>query len=315
MSIPLISVVVPVFNVEQYLTECIESILRQSFRNFELLLVNDGSTDNSEVICKRYEKLDDRVKVFSKKNGGLADARNFAIDRVTGKYITFIDSDDYVLEDYLLTLLKLIKKDGVKISQVGMFSEENEISNELSIYEKKMSCTEAFKQILHFKEYKVYACGKLYANDLFESIRYPYGKLMEDSFTTYKYTLLSNYVNITNRKLYFYRQRSGSIMNSSFNSKKMELLKVPNLMREYLSISQNVKFNDDINYYTVRLCIDLLNQVIVSDDDNKAFFENDILNVLRRIKLKKLNIKYFILTLWVKISFSSYKCFVRKFKG
>ena len=125
-SNPEISIVVPVFNVEKFLKKCIESIISQSFSNFEVLLVNDGSTDGSLDICLQYTKIDDRVKVINKKNGGLSDARNAGIKYATGKYICFIDSDDFIEKEYLQKLYKNIVKYNSDVSMCEYFiTDEN----------------------------------------------------------------------------------------------------------------------------------------------------------------------------------------------
>lgn len=113
---PLISVIVPCYNVEEYLPKCIESILNQTYRNLEILLVDDGSPDNCGRICDEYAAKDSRIRIIHKKNGGLSDARNAALDVMTGEYVTFIDSDDYVSDDYVEYLYKIIKESGVKLS-------------------------------------------------------------------------------------------------------------------------------------------------------------------------------------------------------
>ena len=108
MELPIISVVVPVYNVEKYLEKCLNSILEQTYKNFEVILVDDGSSDCCFNICEQYAKKDTRIKAFHKKNGGLADARNYGIKRAIGNYITFIDSDDFVKKEYLEFLLSLL---------------------------------------------------------------------------------------------------------------------------------------------------------------------------------------------------------------
>ena len=113
---PLISVIVPCYNVEEYLPKCVESVLNQTYRNLEILLVDDGSPDRCGEICDGYATVDSRVKVIHKENGGLSDARNVALDVMKGEYVTFVDSDDYVAEDYVEYLYKLIEENGVKLS-------------------------------------------------------------------------------------------------------------------------------------------------------------------------------------------------------
>ena len=116
----LISVIVPVYNVEDYLTRCIESILDQTYTNFELLLVDDGSTDDSLMICKKYQDLDNRVMCFHKENGGLSDARNYGLEHMKGEYVTFIDSDDYIGSDYLRILFEMMEDGSSDVTIIGV---------------------------------------------------------------------------------------------------------------------------------------------------------------------------------------------------
>ena len=122
---PLISIIVPVYNVESYLKRCIESILNQTFRDFELILVNDGSTDNSEIICKEYALKDERIKYFYQRNKGVSEARNKGIDNSSGEYIQFIDSDDYVDENFLEIVVNRFKRDNSDIVFIGFYNEYN----------------------------------------------------------------------------------------------------------------------------------------------------------------------------------------------
>ena len=128
-ELPLVSVIVPVYNVQDYLAECINSIIRQNYTHFELLLVDDGSTDNSGMLCEQYRKKDNRIKVIHKKNGGLSDARNYGIDKALGEYLTFIDSDDYVSEIYLNALVNTAIHNNADIVQVEFTREKNRLAS------------------------------------------------------------------------------------------------------------------------------------------------------------------------------------------
>ena len=112
----LVSVILPVYNVEKYLIKCLDSVIRQTYQKLEIILVDDGSTDSSGKICDEYANKDGRIKVFHKKNGGLSDARNYGIERSTGEYLAFIDSDDYVDDDYIEFLMNLTESGKYKIS-------------------------------------------------------------------------------------------------------------------------------------------------------------------------------------------------------
>ena len=222
---PLISVIVPCYNVEQYLPKCVDSILRQSYRNLEIWLVDDGSPDNCGQICDDYSKQDNRVRVIHKVNGGLSDARNVAIDQATGEWITFVDSDDFIAEDYVETLYGLVKKYDCEVS-VAWFStfKEGEIPNKHNVLcvEEKMSPLYAVEQMFYQEKFDTSAWAKLYHRKLFESgIRYPKGLLYEDLPTTYLLMLNSNGVAFTNKEIYYYLLRTSSI-EGEYNPRKIQ---------------------------------------------------------------------------------------------
>lgn len=222
----LISIIVPVYNVEKYLEKCIDSILNQDYQAFELFLVDDGSTDESGMICDAFEKKDSRIRVIHKKNGGLSDARNAAIDKMSGDYVVFIDSDDYVESNYLSVLLGLIKKYNVDISACNFvyMNENGKILNRVDndgkilLLEQK----DALSKILEGREINTSAGMKMYSSRLFKDIRYPLGKLYEDISTTYKLFLKVDRVVYQNYSLYTYLCRGGSITKTGFTIKRMD---------------------------------------------------------------------------------------------
>ena len=222
----LISIIVPVYNVEKYLDRCIESILAQSYTNFELLLIDDGSTDGSLRICKEYEELDTRIRTFHKKNGGLSDARNFGLDRMKGQYVTFIDSDDYVGSDYLKILFEMIE-DG--ISDVTIVGVEDFYENKMTVdisqddVRTVIKREDIFKEMVKFDKFTWSACAKLFKRELFERNRFPVGALYED-LRIIPYMLCGcNVISCSSYKQYYYYiNRVGSITRSiSENSIKM----------------------------------------------------------------------------------------------
>ncbi|AMQ07887.1 glycosyltransferase family 2 protein [Sporosarcina psychrophila] len=218
----LVSIIVPIYKVEKYLHRCVESILNQTYKNLEIVLVNDGSPDGCGEICDEYAKLDERVKVIHKNNGGLSDARNAGIEIAKGEYITFIDSDDWIHVGYIEKLYKLLKKTDSDIS-VGNFirisTENTQVENSKEVvYE--YSNIEALEQLLgEFYVQMVIACGKLYKRKLFDDIRFPLGRIHEDEFTTYKLIYKAKKVVLTTSQLLYYWQRENSIMGVGFNIK------------------------------------------------------------------------------------------------
>lgn len=238
---PLISIIVPVYNVEAYLAKCVDSILAQTYTNLEIILVNDGSSDGCGRICDEYAKQDKRIKVIHKKNGGLSDARNVAIDVTTGEFITFIDSDDYVTDDYIMTLYSLIEKYECKVSIAlyNTFVEGSKPKVVNRVYREDCQTNiKAIEEMFYQEKYDTASWAKLYHSSLFATgIRYPKGIVYEDLATTYLLIFQSDKVAFCNRRIYNYLLRRDSIEGSSFSSKKMDsALKVCELMESHLDI-------------------------------------------------------------------------------
>lgn len=215
-----VSVVIPVYNVEKYLPDCLDTVLGQSYKNIEVLVVDDGATDNSGIICDQYAQQDNRIRVFHKKNGGLSDARNYALDYITGDYIAFIDSDDYVNEQYIEVLLNNALANGADISICNYKTVEEGApapvdyvrDNTIRLYNKE----ESMNQVLH-GEYIMQFCVawcKIYKKEIFKDIRYPFARKFEDVAIAHLCYALSKKVVYSEAQLYYYLNRAGSIKNS-----------------------------------------------------------------------------------------------------
>lgn len=245
MEAPLVSVIVPIYKVEPYLHRCVDSILSQTYINLEIILVDDGSPDNCGKICDEYAQKDNRVKVIHKKNGGLSDARNVAIDEATGEYITFVDSDDYIdicYVDYLY-LIALQNQCQVAIVQPCSFYENTKPNKKQHIERiDVLSPLEAIKAMFYQKRIETSAWGKLYHRTLFETgIRYPKGLLFEDNPVTFRLLYHSNQVVVSNNQFYFYLIRSNSIERSSFDKTKIQsAVAILKLMHNYPEITNLV---------------------------------------------------------------------------
>lgn len=214
---PQISVIVPVYNVQNFLEKCINSILSQTYKDFELLLIDDGSTDNSAVICKAAGALDGRIKYYYKENGGLSDARNFGLRHIHGKYVTFIDSDDWVEKSYLDYLYKSITAEDSDISTcIFMLCSEETTKPWKSLPETPVvvSGKDALVSLLYDDAINVSANGKLIRSTLFADIRFPVGRRFEDVGTTYKIIRDATTVAVGGASLYNYLMRPGSITHS-----------------------------------------------------------------------------------------------------
>lgn len=205
----LISVIVPVYNTKEYLNRCIESLINQTYRNIEIILVNDGSTDNSEEICKEYCKKDNRIRYYYKENNGLSDTRNFGIIKATGKYLSFVDSDDYVDYDFLKCLYNNLIENDADISYCSFYRTKSLNIKNFSLTNdadtKCFNSKDAIKSLLEKNgTVKNYICMGLYKAELFKEIRFPIGVNFEDIAITYRLLYKSKKVVVSNKKNYYY---------------------------------------------------------------------------------------------------------------
>ena len=225
----LISIIVPIYNVEKFLPKCIETIVNQTYKNIEIILVDDGSTDSCTDICEAYREKDSRIFVYKKANGGLSSARNFGFKHSKGKYIIYIDSDDFVSRNYVENLYNAIfsTQSDIAISGFYLTNEAGEI-----IEKKKKETTKilslnidsALQELLLQRKFDSSAWAKIYKREFFKEYCYPEGKLFEDIPITYKLFLNSQKIAFIDTFDYYYVQRSNSILNMSFNPKKLDLI-------------------------------------------------------------------------------------------
>lgn len=217
----LISVIVPVYNVKEYLDACIESIMIQSYQNLEIILVDDGSTDGSGDVCDQYAILDSRIIVLHKKNEGLSAARNDALDMCHGEYVTFVDSDDMLCENSLQDMYHAMQSSGAEIVQ-GLHTKEFENADasagRIQLYDGK---TFLEKDILD-----TMACGKLYRRDIWENKRFKRGILHEDFQIMYQLVYETEKVALLESNVYYVRERTGSITRSGYSDKHLVLLDI-----------------------------------------------------------------------------------------
>lgn len=226
----LISVIVPVYNVEKYLAKCVESIRKQTYSNLEIILVDDGSPDACPRMCDQFALDDARIKVIHKPNGGLSDARNAGIEAASGAYIGFVDSDDYIHPKMYMELWKSLKAEKADIAVCGVkkvFDGGEDIpdqpENTVRVYSGKEAVTNIFEASMYLQS--VVAWNKLYRKELFDDVRYPVGKIHEDEFTTYELFSKSDKVVYNTGIYYYYYQRADSIMGErkmSFSSDGLE---------------------------------------------------------------------------------------------
>ncbi|MCR2822025.1 glycosyltransferase family 2 protein [Lederbergia panacisoli] len=225
---PIISIIVPVYNVQSYLPRCINSILDQTFSDFELLLINDGSTDNSGNICDEYSKKDSRIIVIHKENGGVSSARNVGIDAAKGEYLAFIDSDDFIHQKMYEILYQIASN----------YSSDVVVCDFLKVQNENVSLHNAGYNIKHFtniqalnelytNNYKnaqkwVFLWNKLYKRNLFNDVKFPDGKIYEDELVAHKILYSCQILTYIDMPFYYYLQRSGSYIGSKFSRKKFD---------------------------------------------------------------------------------------------
>jgi len=225
----LISIIVPIYNVEKHLSKCVDSILNQTYKNLEIILVDDGSPDDCGAICDEYAKMDERVRVIHKKNGGLSDARNAGIEVARGEYIGFVDSDDYINRRMYESMYNQVKKDGSDMAICNLLSvDENgdligENNADMPVIDGVFTKEQIFAQLCIPKYwYYVTAWNKLYKKELLSEIRFPVGKLHEDEFVAHHIIGKCKKISCISKPFYFYVCRSGSIMNSNYNIKRLD---------------------------------------------------------------------------------------------
>ena len=230
MDEALISVIVPVYNVEEYVKRCVDSILAQTYTSLEVILVDDGATDDSGKICDEYAGNDTRVRVVHKRNGGLSDARNAGMQTARGEYYAFIDGDDYVAPDYIAYLYQLLNRNQAQISICGyrkvygkdsnMEDSVNEAADSVMVYDSR----EALFHLLYQRGMISSAWGRLFQADLFHEIWFPKGKLHEDVAVVYKLFDAADKIVCGSAEKYYYFQRDDSIINVAFNRRRMDYI-------------------------------------------------------------------------------------------
>lgn len=277
-----ITIVVPVYNVEKVLKRCVESILNQTFQNFQVILVNDGSTDKSGEICDEFAKISDKVHVIHQENGGLSSARNAGIDMAKSPYIGFVDSDDYLEKGMFQILVEAIDNaDIASVDYVGLKEGEIPPNSQPKLLVEVYENDETVKQLLVNPYIHRSAWNKLYKLELFEGLRYPEGKIFEDTFTTYKLYARAKKVVATNYQGYYYMHNDDSITRRDFTPKNFDLLSETQRLLE----DMETHYPHLLEYEQARLAehyVGLAMRILNSKEnpDNKAHM-NQILQGIR----------------------------------
>lgn len=250
-TLPLVSIIVPVYNVEQYLAQCIDSLLTQTYTHLEIILVDDGSTDKSGQICATYAQKDNRIVLIKKANGGLSDARNAGIDKSTGTYLAFVDSDDVVHPQFIDLLHKSLGRESTGLAEIACCNLSNFHDGEpLDNESVEMPVVQQFsnKDFLYKLFEKswipkaVIVCNKLFHRSVFASLRFPFARTHEDEYVFFDIFSRKITVSYIDEKLYFYRQRQGSIMAMKFAQKNIDsFLDIHKRRKEYALLVKDQK--------------------------------------------------------------------------
>lgn len=227
---PKVSVIVPIYKVENYLNKCVDSIINQTYKNLEIILLNDGSPDRCGEIINLYARQDNRIKVFHKENGGLSDARNYGMNFVTGDYVIFVDSDDWIKEDMVETLIKGSLESNADVVQSGFYyAYENYLLYDNRYYSENMDPIVLDKEKLMYElvvneKVKNFAWGKLYKTKLIKDIPFKKGVLFEDVFWAHNVMNRVNKYLIIHKPMCYYRQREDSIV-ATYTERNLDILK------------------------------------------------------------------------------------------
>lgn len=229
---PLISIIIPVFNAERYLDKCLDSLARQTYKNTEIILVDDGSTDSSYGRCLEFTRLHDNAHVYRKENGGASEARNYGLDRARGAYITFIDSDDYVDDDYIAYLYFLLKKykTDMSLCQHRVIYSSGKIIDYGKRGRLLLPVKTCIERMLYHDVIDTSLWAKLYDRKLFDHIRFPKDNIFEDLATTYKLMLACDKIACGYRSKYNYVLHDESVSNCTFSDKKLSFIEVTDSM-------------------------------------------------------------------------------------
>lgn len=260
----LVSVIVPVYNVEQYIQRCITSILNQTYKNIELILIDDGSTDRSGEICDTY-KHDSRVKVLHKENGGQASARNRGLDIAKGSWITFVDSDDFITPDYVEYLLMLCKKYSVPISQCGAVRGTDAVFpiDRTQIREVKWNIHDLYSSST--RDFRGIVWAKMYSREIIGDLRFPEGYIFEDEDFAFKVSYFAGEMVISNRHLYYYYMTDNSTIRGKKTHINYDFIQI---FDERIRFLKNYEENEMIDITNKELCIRLMLRYCTAKKNN-----------------------------------------------
>jgi len=278
INIYKVSIIIPIYNAEKYLIRCLESVRHQTYSNLEVVLVDDGSTDNCGSICDDYASTNPQFIVIHQQNQGLSGARNSGLKVATGDYLTFLDSDDFLNPYFTETLLNLCLRNN---SEVGQCAFQKGCSNTFKRNSKKIIVNKySNRNALLSKKLKVAAWGKLYAKHLFDITTFPLRRTYEDEFTTYKLIYSSKSISFTNQKLYYYFQSNGSIMRNNERQLSLDFIDAFNERLDFFkSLGETVLYERSKELFCRSLMLTYIKCKRNSDNTND---KEEILNIYKQ---------------------------------
>lgn len=301
-----ISVIVPIYNVEKYLIQCINNIINQTYKNLEIILVDDGSPDNCGVICDEYSNKDERIKVIHKKNGGLSDARNAGLEIATGDFISFVDGDDWIDTDTY----------EIMMNNIMMYNADIVVCNINYVYNEKskpkydeenihiFNSEEAMNELIHDGLVQAVVWNKIYKKELLDNMQFKVGKLNEDEFFTYKICAKAEKIVYIPNTLYQYRQRANSIMGT-YSPKRLDGVEALYERLQFIQLNFPKLYNKEKIIFC-NICIYNYQMLLKYDIDNdkaKRYLTSCRKNIRFKISdLKNLNLKQIIYILLSQLS-------------
>lgn len=296
---PCVSVIVPVYNVEKYLSRCVDSILNQTYENLEIIFVDDGSKDNSAVMCDKYTKENNKIKVLHKTNGGLSSARNAGIEASCGEYLCFVDSDDCIEPTMIEKMVTQMQVDGSNICCCGRFDVYgNKKARGLSCSKHEvLDVQDAFIKLLKEKECDVSTCDKIFHRSLFDGVTYPIGEINEDAAVIHLLFSKAKKISFIPDRFYNYCHRESSITTSNFTETKMVILEHGKAIREFVSKNYPV-LTEYAEYFFVKKLLEVCILINLSDRKTRKKYKK-----LYKEKIKEIKQYKYLLTREDKLKF------------
>lgn len=279
-----VSIIIPVYNVENYIKDCLDSVVNQTYKNIEIILIDDGSTDKSGMICKQYEIKNQNVKYFFQKNQGLSAARNAGLGICTGEYVYFLDSDDFIAANSIEMMMRKQTKTDVDIIATDFLQIEEGRKYRDDMIERAEFHVATSKEF-YLQIISNHACGKLYKRKLFDGVRYPVGQNYEDVDTTHQLFYKSNKILYTDEGFYYYRIRKGAITQTPTEKNITDYIKSYESVKAFYTMQHD----KEVDYYLMTILYGIYSRLSRSDDALKnkyAVYINDEFRKYNNVSLR-----------------------------